>query len=84
MPMLYVLGVLLIFFVAAALLRDLGAGCVPHPIRPVANVWVRAGYDPKWVTVAMWVVFATMAFVLILLIGIFFYYAVVDLGIQRY
>jgi hypothetical protein len=82
--MLYILVVLLIFFVGAALLRDLGAGRVPHPIRPVANVWVRAGCDPKWVTVAMWVVFATMAFALILLIGIPLYHAVIDLGTQRH
>jgi hypothetical protein len=81
---LYILVILLTFFVAAALLRDLGAGCVPHPIRPVANVWVRAGYDPKWVTVAVWVVFATMVFVSILLIGISLYQAVVHLGTQRY
>ena len=78
-------GLLGLFIVLAgsALLSDLGAGRLPHPIRLVANVWVRAGYDRKWITVAMWVVFATMVFVLALLIGIPLYHSVVDLGTPR-
>jgi hypothetical protein len=66
------------------LLYYLGAGRVPPPIKPIANVWVRAGYDPKWITVAMWTTFAMMALVFFLFIGIPLYHAVVYLGTPQH
>lgn len=61
----------------------LGAGRVPPPIKPIANVWVRAGYDPKWITLVMWAVFAVIALVFFVFVGIPLYRAVVDLGTTR-
>jgi hypothetical protein len=83
MTTFYVLVGLLIVFVGGSLLFYLGAGRVPPPITPVSNLWVRAGYDPKWVTVALWTTFAMVALVFFLCIGIPLYHAVVDLGTPR-
>jgi hypothetical protein len=80
-----VYGFLGLFMILAggSLLFYLGAGRVPPPVRPMANVWVRAGYDPKWITVAMWAVFAVIALVFFVFVGIPLYRAVVDLGTTR-
>lgn len=74
---------LLIVCAGGSLLFYLGAGRVPPPIKPIANVWARAGYDPKWITVAMWITFGIMALAFFLSVGIPLYHAVVDLGTQR-
>jgi len=68
---------------AGLLLSYLGAGRVPPPVERVFCVWVRAGYDPKWITVAMWVAFAMMALMFFLFVSSLLYYAVVDLGTPR-
>ena len=65
------------------MLLYLGAGKVPPPIKSFASVWVRAGYNPKWITVAMWVTFAVMALAFFLFVGILLYDAIVDLGTPR-
>jgi hypothetical protein len=70
-------------FAGGSLLFYLGAGRVPPPIRPIANVWVRSGYDPKWITVAMWAAFVMMALAFFHFIGIPLYQAVADLGRPR-
>ena len=84
MTMFYRLVGLLIVFAGGSLLFYLGAGRVPPPIKPIANVWVRAGYDPKWITIAMWTTFAMMALVFFPFVGIPLYHAVVDLGTPRH
>ena len=84
MTTFYALLGILVVFVAGALLSDLGAGHVPQPIRPLANIWARAGYDPKWISVATWALFALMAGLFVLLVGIPLYYAVIDLGTPRH
>ena len=79
------LGVLFsVFAVAgASLLYYLGAGRIPPPVRPVANAWARAGYDPKWITLALWGVFAIIAVAFLLFVGVPMFHAVVDLGSPR-
>jgi len=67
-----------------SLLFYLGARRVPPPIKSIANIWVRAGHDPKWITVALWTTFAIMALVFFLFVGIPLYHAVVDLGTPRH
>jgi len=78
--MLYGFAGLLIVFVAGSLLFYLGAGRVPPPAKPIADVWVRGGYNPKWITFAMWTTFAMMALLFLLFVGIPLYHAVVDVG----
>lgn len=68
---------------AGSLLFYLGAGRVPPPVERIFCVWVRAGYDPKWIIVAMWVSFAVMALMVFLIVGIPLYEAIVDLGTPR-
>lgn len=36
-------------FAGGALSYYLGARSVPGKLKPLANAWVRAGYDPKWI-----------------------------------
>jgi len=74
---------LFIILAGGSLLFYLGAGRMPPPVKPMANAWVRAGYDPKWITVVMWVVFAVIALVFFVFVGIPLYHAVVDLGTTR-
>ena len=57
-------------FAGASLLFYLGAGRVPPLVRPVANAWARAGYDPKWVTLALWGVFAIIAVAFLLYLNV--------------
>ena len=80
MGILYSTLAIFIIFAGNSLLLDLGAGRVPSRLKPVANLLVRAGYDPKWVIVAMWGAFAILSFALLVLIGIPLVVAVVDLG----
>lgn len=84
MTTLYGLVGLLIVLAGGSLLFYLGAGRVPPPIKPIANVWVSAGLDSKWITVSMWIAFVIMALVFFLFVGIPLYYAVVDLGTPRH
>jgi hypothetical protein len=65
------------------LLYNLGAGRVPQPIRPIGNMWVRAGYNPKWINVAMWTLFALIAATFLLFVARPLYTVVVDLGTTR-
>jgi hypothetical protein len=71
---------ILIFVAEGPLLYYLGAGRVPPPIKPIASAWSRAGYDPKWVTVALWGLVALIAIVFLLLIGIPMFRAIEYLG----
>jgi hypothetical protein len=74
---------LVIVLIGASLLYYLGAGRVPPPVRPVAHAWARAGNDPKWITVALWAVFAIIAVAFLLFVGAPMFHAVVDLGSPR-
>jgi hypothetical protein len=74
---------ILIFVAAGPLLFYLGAGRVPPPVKPLASAWARAGYNPKWVTLALWSLFALMAIVFLLLVGVAMFQAIVDLGSTR-
>ena len=80
MSNLYGMLGLLVFLVGGVLLYHLGAGRVPKLLKPVANVWVSAGYDPKWVSVGLWVLFALLAGAMLLFIGIPLYTSLADLG----
>lgn len=68
---------------AGSLLFYLGAGQVPPPVKRTFCVWERAGYDPKWITVAMWVTFAVMALMFFQIVGGSLYDVIVDLGTPR-
>ena len=76
--MLYGLIAFMIVGWGASLLYYLGAGRVPPPLKPMTNVWVRAGYDPKWITVAMWATFVILALIFLFFVGRPLYYAFID------
>jgi len=71
---------ILIVVAGGLLLYYLGAGRVPPPIKPIASAWSRAGYDPKWVTVALWGLFALIAIVFLLIVGVPMFRAIEYLG----
>lgn len=71
---------LLVFLAGGAMLYHLGSGRVPKVLKPVANVWVSAGYDPKWVNVGLWALFALLAGMMLVFIGIPLYSSLSDLG----
>jgi hypothetical protein len=47
MANLYGIFGLMIFIAGGALLSHLGAGSVPHVLKPVANVWMKSRGSPK-------------------------------------
>ena len=53
MTNLYGMLGLVMFIVGGALLYHLGSGRVPKVLKPVANAWVSAGHNPKWVGVGL-------------------------------
>ena len=65
---------------AGVLIKHLGRDTVPAALTPVANAWTRAGGDPKFVRVSMWILFSLSAatFCGALLYGM--YVAALDLG----
>lgn len=72
---------LLIFLAGGALLYHLGSGRVPSVMKPVADVWVRAGCDPKWINVGLWALFGLLAGAMLIFIGFPLYDALTDLGL---
>lgn len=71
---------ILIYGAGGVLLYHLGAGRVPSTLRPLADVWVQRGYDPKWINFGLWVLLALLAVSMLLFLGIPLYKVVVDLG----
>jgi hypothetical protein len=71
---------LFLFFAGCTLLYHLGSGRVPGVLKPLANVWVQTGYDPKWINVGLWILFAFLAVPVLLFVGIPLYSVVVHLG----
>ena len=71
---------LLIVLAGGSLLYHLGARRVPRVLKPAADVWARAGYDPKWGTASLWAVFALLAAGMLIFVGIPLYAALGALG----
>lgn len=77
-----IVGALMMLTIGAGsvLLYHLGSGRVPSALRPLANVWVQRGYDPKWINFGLWVLIALLAVSMLLFLGIPLYSVAVDLG----
>jgi len=69
-----------IIVAGSILLYHLGSGSVPGALKPLAHAWVQTGYDPKWINVGMWLLFALLAASMLLFLGIPLYSVVLNLG----
>lgn len=74
---------LLIVSGGGALAYYVGADRVPLRFKPLANAWLRAGYDPKWITIAIRTAFALSVILFFVVIGYFMLDAAHDLGTPR-
>ena len=70
----------LVIGAGTVLLRHLGAGTVPPRLKPLANLWVQSGRDPKWVRIFLWIVFWLIACAFFASVLIPLSRAVLDLG----
>ena len=80
MTNLYGIVGLMIFLAGGALLSHLGAGSVPHILKPVAHVWEKSGLSLKSFSFVLWGLFALIAFAMLIFIGVPLYTTVMDLG----
>jgi hypothetical protein len=80
MTNLYGLFGLMIFLAGGALISHLGAGSVPHVLKPVAHAWVKSGGSPKSFSFILWGLFALIAFAMLIFIGVPLYTSLMDLG----
>jgi hypothetical protein len=80
MMTLYGIFGLMVFLAGGALLSHLGAGSVPHGLKPVANVWLKSGGSPKSFSFVLWGLFALVAFAMLIFIGVPLYTSLMDLG----
>jgi hypothetical protein len=70
----------MIFLAGGALLSHLGAGSVPNILKPVAHVWIKSGGSPKSFSFVLWGLFALIAFMMVIFIGVPLYTSAMDLG----
>ncbi len=80
MTTLYGIFGLMVFLAGGALLSHLGAGSVPHILKPVAYAWAKSGLSPKSFNFVLWGLFAVIAFAMLIFIGVPLYTSVMDLG----
>jgi len=63
-----------------ALVYHLGAGSTPQKLKPLAEVWVKLGWNPVSFRVVLWVLFVLAALSLLLILGYPLYLAITSLG----
>jgi hypothetical protein len=62
------------------LIVHLSARRIPRLLEPLADRWVNAGRDPKWVRASLWIVFWLLACTFFASMGFFLYEAAMGLG----
>jgi hypothetical protein len=69
-----------IFLIGSSLLYYLGSRRKPDIAETVTQLLVRTGYNPKWVIIGLWALFALVAVAMTTFIAFYLYKSLIFLG----